>query len=506
MHTNTKIRNILLIGVILAGCLLFAGCTEKAASPTNANESTVVKTNAGYVSGLEQGNTRVYLGIPFAVSPTGDLRWRPPSQVQPWSGVREATEYGASCPQPGSVAPLNMSEDCLYLNVWTPAKKADEKLPVMVFFYGGGFKEVAGSMPGYNGTTLAENGVVVVIPNYRLGALGFLAHPGLDNESAHNVSGNYGILDQQAALEWVQENIDKFGGDPSRVTIFGQSAGGESVLVHLASPTSNGLYQQAIVESGPFWAHGAIINATHSKADAEAFGVGYAESLGCSGPGAIACLRNISPETLINATPSPPSGFWTTHTVEFEPTVDGWLLPDTLDKVFLQHRENPVPFMIGNNAGDGTSLGGNANMTVPEYTEFLKERFGNEYGAVFSKYPANSTAEVQAQLAQMMTDYDFSDAVQFAAGSMGDLQPDTYVYRYNYILPGQPDGAFHGSEALLLFGAPVPANQSVRENVVGLWTQFAKTGNPNGGVPVTWPNYTRESGRYLVINTTLTVV
>jgi para-nitrobenzyl esterase len=152
-----------------------------------------------------------------------------------------------------------MSEDCLYLNVWTPAKSPDEKLPVMVFFFGGGFKQVAFSMPVYNGTTLAKKGVVVVTPNYRLGALGFLAHPQLDAESPHNASGNYGIMDQQAALQWVQKNIDRFGGDPSRVTIFGQSAGAESVLVHVASPTSKGLFQQAIVESGPFWAHGATI-------------------------------------------------------------------------------------------------------------------------------------------------------------------------------------------------------------------------------------------------------
>lgn len=506
MHDDTRIRGILLICLVLAGCLFLAGCAGKSASSGSANESTVVKTDTGYVSGLSQGQVRVYLGIPFAAPPDGNLRWRPPAPVQPWSGVKETKEYAAACPQPGSVAPLNMSEDCLYLNIWTPAQHADENLPVMVFFYGGGFKEVAGSMPGYNGTTLAEKGVVVVIPNYRLGALGFLAHSRLDNESPHNASGNYGILDQQAALEWVQENIDQFGGDPSRVTIFGQSAGAESVLVHLASPTSRGLYQQAIVESGPFWAHGAIINATHSKEDAEQFGVKYAESLGCSGPDAIACMRNISPEALINATPSPPSGFWTTHTVEFEPTVDGWILPDTLDNQFLLHRENPVPLMIGNNAGDGSTLGANANMTVAEYAAFLKERFGNDAGAVFTKYPANSTAEVQLQLGQIMTDYDFTDAVRFAAGSMGDISPDTYVYRYSYIIPGQPDGAFHGSEAMLLFGAPVPADPSVRDNVVDLWTRFAKTGNPNGGVPVTWPNYTRESGRYLDINTTLTIV
>jgi para-nitrobenzyl esterase len=500
MQTNKLTRYVLVICLILIGFSFLAGCTQKEPA------SGMVKTDAGYVSGTDQNGIRVYLGIPFAAPPTGDLRWRPPAPVLPWDGVKETKQYAATCPQPGSPAPLNMSEDCLYLNVWTPARSADEKLPVMVFFYGGGFKEVAFSMPVYNGTTLAQKGVIVVTPNYRLGALGFLAHPQLDAESPHNASGNYGILDQQAALSWVQRNIGAFGGDPSRVTIFGQSAGAESTLIHLASPTSKGLYQQAIVESGPFWAHGAIINATHSKADAEQFGQEYATSLGYPGPDAIAQMRKLSPEALINATPSPSPGFWTTHTVMFEPTVDGWILPDTMDNLFLLHKENPVPLMIGNNADDGTTLSAGANMTVPEYASFMKGRFGKDADMVLAKYPANSTAEVQLRLAQIMTDYDFSDSVKYAAGSMGDISPDTYLYRYSYILPGQSNGAFHGSETLMLFGVPgIKPDPAVAANLVDLWTRFAKTGDPDGGMDVSWPNYTRENGRYLDINETMTV-
>jgi para-nitrobenzyl esterase len=505
MQSCKVTSGVLVICLVLISFSFLAGCTQKGPEPGVANGSVVVKTDAGSVLGIQQDGLRVYHGIPFAAPPTGDLRWRPPAPVKPWDGVKETKEYSATCPQPGSSAPLNMSEDCLYLNVWTPAQSANEKLPVMVFFFGGGFKAVAINMPTYNGTTLAQKGVIVVTPNYRLGALGFLAHPQLDNESPHNASGNYGLMDQQAALAWVQKNIGAFGGDPSRVTIFGQSAGAESVLVHLASPTSKGLYQQAIVESGPFWSYGATINATHSKTDAEQFGVEYATSLGYSGPDAIARMRLLSPEALINATPSPPAGFWTTHTVQFEPTVDGWILPDTMDNLYLLHKENPVPLMIGSNANDGTTLSANANMTVPEYVTFTKSRFGKDSDVVFAKYPATSTAEVQLRLAQIMTDYDFSDSVKFAAGSMGDISPDTYMYRYSYILPGQPNGAFHGSETLLLFGVSVPADPSVAANVVDLWTRFAKTGNPNGGMNVTWPNYTREQGRYLDINSTPTV-
>jgi len=499
MQTGEMTTYVAIICVILAGFTILAGCSQKEPA------SGVVKTDAGYVSGINQGGIRVFHGIPFAAPPTGELRWRSPAPVQPWDGVKDATRYSATCPQPGSPGPLNMSEDCLYLNVWTPAASANEKLPVMVFFYGGGFKDVAGSMPVYNGTTLAGKGVIVVTPNYRLGALGFLAHPRLDAESPYNASGNYGILDQQAALKWVQKNIDKFGGDPSRVTIFGQSAGAESVLVHVASPTSMGLFQRAIVESGPFWAYGATINATHPKAFAEQFGTEYAEGLGYSGPDAIVKMRNLSPDILINATPSPPSGFWTTHTVLFEPTIDGWILPDTLDNLYLSHRQNPVSLMIGSNANDGTTLSAGANMTVAEYGNFIRGRFGKDADSILAKYPANSTAEVQLRLALIMTDYDFSDSVKYAAESMSDIRPDTYVYRYSYILPGQQNGAFHGSETLLLFGMPVPVDPAVRDNVIDLWTRFAKTGNPNGGMAVTWPNYTRKMGQYLDINETMTV-
>jgi para-nitrobenzyl esterase len=474
-------------------------------------DPTVVKTDAGYISGSQENGLRIYLGIPFAAPPTGDLRWRPPAAVQPWGGIREAKAFSANPPQPpsGPTVPP-MSEDCLYLNVWTPAKNADEKLPVMVFFYGGAFAQVApvDSIAFYNGTTLAQKGVILVTTNYRLGALGFMAHPQLDSESANNVSGNYGLLDQQAVLKWVRQNIGAFGGDPSRVTIFGQSAGGESVLIHLVSPQSKGLYSQAIVESGPFWANGPTIDNVHSKADAEQIGQDLVQSLGYSGPDAIRQMRNVSAMDIVNASPWPPTSWERTHTLKFEPTIDGWLLPDSVDALFGLHKENPVPFMIGTNANDGTTLSAGANMTVPEYIAFLQNYFGTDAEAVFLKYPANSTNEVQIRLAQIMTSYDFADSAKFAAGSMGDLERNTYLYRYSYVLPDQPNGAFHGSETLLLFGLTkdMKANPVVAENLVDLWTRFAKTGNPNGGVNVTWPQYTRADDGYLDINNVSTVM
>lgn len=396
-----------------------------------------------------------------------------------------------------------MSEDCLYLNVWTPAQGANEKLPVMVFFFGGAFTQIApfGTIEIYNGTTLAKKGVIVVTTNYRLGPLGFLAHPDLDKESPDNVSGNYGILDQVAALQWVQRNIGAFGGDPSRVTIFGQSAGAESIYIHLVSPVSTGLYSQAIIQSGPLLNNDTIIDAVFSKADAEHFGQDYSQNLGIFGPDTIAQMRNVSAEDLVKATPWPARSFDILTGHYFKPTIDGWVLPDYPKNLYLLHRENPVPLMLGTNADEGFTLVGDANITVREYMAFITTRFGPDAPAVLSQFPANSTDEVPLRLCQVMTRYDFAGAAKLVAGSMADLNSNTYLYRYSYVLPGLNMGAFHGSETFLLFGATMAhPDPAVAASVVDLWTRFAKKGDPNGGMNVTWPQYTRANDLYLDIN------
>jgi len=479
--------------------------------PGTQPDPTVVKTETGYISGLSQNGLRVYLGIPFAAPPTGDLRWRPPAPAQPWVGIKETKSFSANPFQPPTPRspPARMSEDCLYLNVWTPAQSANGKLPVMVFFYGGAFTQVApyGTIEIYNGTTLAKNGVIVVTTNYRLGPLGFLAHPDLDNESANNISGNYGILDQVAALQWVQRNIGAFGGDPSRVTIFGQSAGAESIFIHLVSPMSTGLYSQAIIQSGPLLNNDTIIDAVSSKADAEQFGQDYIQNLGISGPDTIAQMRNVSADDLIKATPWPASSFDRLTGYYFKPTIDGWVLPDYPKNLYLLHRENPVPLMLGTNADEGFTLVGDAKITVREYMAFITTRFGPDAPVVLSAFPANSTDEVPLRLCQIMARYDFAGAAKFVAGSMAELDRNTYLYRYSYIIPGLNMGAFHGSETFLLFGTTmVQPDPAVAANVVDLWTRFAKTGNPNGGMNVTWPQYTRENDLYLDINNVLTVM
>ena len=405
-----------------------------------------------------------------------------------------------------------MSEDCLYLDVWTPATNADENLPVMVFFHPGAFGIVApaGTMAIYNASGLAEKGVVIVTPNYRLGALGFLAHPQLDAESPHNCSGNYGIMDQVAALAWVQKNIRAFGGDPEQVTIFGESAGGVSVLIHLVSPESKGLYKQALVESGPYWTNGPTIDIIHSKTDAEQFGQDYAASLGYSGPDAICQMRNVSVIDIINATPWPKSPWHNTHTLQFVSNIDGFILPDSVNNLFLLRKENPVPFVIGTNADDGKTLSGDANMSVSDYQSLIRNYFGKEADRVLARSPAESQDEVQTRLSQIMTAFDYAYSAKFAAGSMADLPPDTYLFRYSYVLPiayGQEHGAFHGSETLLLFGLgpALNADPFVTDTLIDAWTWFAKTGNPNGSSRIPWPQYNEQTGQYLDIDSTLSV-
>jgi len=244
------------------------------------------------------------------------------------------------------------------------------------------------------------------------------------------------------------------------------------------------------------------MNIVSPKANAEQWGEEYAKSLGYSGPDAIRQMRNVSSGDLVNATPWPSSSFWLVHTLRFKPTIDGWLIPDSPETLYRLHRENPVPLIIGTNSDEGATLAADANVTVPEYRTYIQSRFKNDADAVLAKYPANSTAEVQIQITRIMTDYDFNDGAKFVAGSMAEVNTSTYLYRYSYVIPGQPLGAFHGSEAILLFKVPIHSDHvtdSVGDNLIDMWTRFAKTGNPNGGMNVTWPKYTRDGDQYLDI-------
>jgi para-nitrobenzyl esterase len=507
-----KVISKSLIYAVVVGLYFMTGVAMAEHTQSRA-ELGIVKTEGGYVSGINENGLRVYLGIPYAAPPTGDLRWKPPEAAKPWEGIWKADRFGPSCPQ--AVAPDfgsewmpgNMSEDCLNLNVWTPAVDSKEKLPVMVFIYGGAFVRGSSSLPLYNGTALAKKGVVVVTFNYRVGVLGFMAHPELSKESPQNASGNYALLDQEAALRWVQNNIAAFGGDPARVTIFGESAGGASIIAQLAIPQSKGLYSQAIVESGGIWKRGPMIPGYNTKSEAEEYGQKFAESLGYSGPDAIQQMRNRSAFDLANATPGIwDSTFWGFHNIGFKPTIDGWLIKEAPEETFMQGCQNPVPLIIGTNADEGTLLAANTNMTVPQYKQFIRDSFGEKAPQILAKYPAYTKKEVQHQMERIATDIDFASAAKFVAGSMANLNQSTYLYKFTYVLPGQPNGAYHTSELYFVFRPSYwnadPTSSKVSDYMMNLWVRFAKTGNPNGGINVIWPKYRTEKDRYLNIGTT----
>lgn len=502
-------KRSLLVCTVLVGLCFWIGYVM-AEDMQKERESDIVKTNAGYISGTNVSGIWAYLGIPYAAPPTGDLRWRPPQPAKPWEGTYKADKFGPSCPQAVSKDfgpewyPGNMSEDCLYLNVWTPATNSTEKLPVMAFIYGGAYMRGSSALPLYNGTALAKKGVVVVTFNYRVGVLGYMAHPQLSKESPHNSSGNYALLDQQAALRWVQSNIAAFGGDPSRVTIFGESAGAANIVSQLAIPQSRGLYNQAIVESGGVWTNGPAIIGYRTKEEAEEYGMKFAESLGHSGPDAIQQMRKVSAFDLVNETPYVwDSTFRGFHDVAFKTTIDGWLIPEAPQEIFRQGRQNPVPLIIGSNADEGTLLAANANMTVDDYEQFLHDSFKESAIYVLAKYPARTKEEVQHQMERIATDFDFALASKFIAGSMSGLNQSTYLYKFTYVLPGQPNGAYHTSELYFIFRPSYwkadPTSIVVSDYMMNMWIRFAKTGNPNGGINVTWPEYSSEKDQYLDI-------
>jgi para-nitrobenzyl esterase len=496
-----------LVFLMLAGLYLMAGCSM---AGNTENGLGIVQTESGYISGINQSGLSVYLGIPYAAPPVGELRWRPPQSTKPLCVIYKADKFGPSCPQAVSKDfgpewdPGNMSEDCLYLNIWTPAMNSSEKLPVMVFIYGGAYIRGSSALPLYNGTELAKKGVIVVTFNYRVGVLGYMAHPQLSKESLNNTSGNYALLDQLLALKWVQNNIAAFGGDPARVTIFGESAGAANIVSQLAIPQSRGLYNQAIIESGGVWSNGPTIIGYRTKAQAEDYGRQFAESLGYSGADAIQKMRNMSAFDLVNKTPNVwNSTFWSFHDPAFKPTIDGWLIPEDPQEIYRQGRHNPVNLMIGSNADEGTILIAETNLTVDGYWKYLQNAFGENAYQMLARYPARNKSEVQYRMERMATDIDFASSSKYIAECMANLNQSTYLYRFTYVLPGQPNGAYHGSELYFVFRPsywkPDDTSANVSDYMMDMWIRFAKTGNPNGGINVTWPQYNREKDQYLDI-------
>lgn len=473
-----------------------------AASLSRAQVPAPVMTEFGLVQGAAETDLVVYRGIPFAAPPVGDLRWRAPQPAAKWDGVRDATKFAAD-PYQGD-GKGNVSEDCLYLNVWTPAKSPGEKLPVLVWIYGGGFAFGSTSTPTHNGEHLARKGVILVSINYRVGSLGFLAHPELSAESPHHVSGNYGLLDQIAGLKWVQKNIAAFGGDPTKVTIFGESAGGISVSMLCASPEAKGLFRGAISQSGGSFGPSRPTTYPGENmrrlADAEKSGLVYAKQAGAS---SLAELRALPAGKL--------PGGWGSGSGW--PIVDGWVIPDDQFKLYEAGRYNHVDILVGYNSDEGLSF--SREKTPAEYAAGVQKRYGPFAEKLIAAYPAGPD-----HVGKTARDLARDAAFGWQTWSWARLQAragDTKVYLYHFDqhadrVAGSPEadhGTPHGVDVPYVFqtldrnDAKLTAGDwAISDTVATYWTNFTKRGDPNGaGVPV-WPRFTKDDGEVMYFHNT----
>jgi para-nitrobenzyl esterase len=492
--------------VALAVCLVAAIAVDAKTPPRVTTANGVVEGKIGPSSGV-----RMFLGVPFAEPPVGNLRWKPPQPAKSWKGVRKAVQFGPRAMQHPVFGDMafrsnGMGEDCLYLNVWTPpSATAKSRLPVLVYFYGGGFVAGDGSEARYDGESMATKGIVAVTVNYRLGLFGFLAHPELTKESPHKASGNYGLLDQNAALRWVRQNIAAFGGDPAKVTIAGESAGSASVSAHMASPLSRELIAGAIGESGAMIAGlGGV-----PREQAEQVGAEFAKSVAA---GSLEALRAMPAEKLHDATRD--TGFG-----RFPLTIDGYFLTEPPAATFAAGRQAKVPLLVGWNSEEMTwmFLLQGKPPTPENYAEAVKRVYGEAAGEILKLYPGSTEEEVLASATDLAGDM----FIAFGTWKWYDLHARTGgkpVYRYYYarVRPpmkagpgGSPAapmpparGAVHSAEIEYAMGNLMtnnvyewtPDDHKVSEVMQGYFANFIKTGSPNGAGLPEWPAANRGDG------------
>jgi para-nitrobenzyl esterase len=491
---------------IIRGLLV---CTAALASSTVTAEpkpTAAVQIEGGQVAGQHDGTLAIFKGIPFAAPPVRELRWRPPQPVVPWQGVRVADRYSPMCLQPlrakHSVFYLGeepTSEDCLYLNVWTPGlDKA--KRPVMVFVYGGGWVVGSGSMPLYAGDGLARKGAVVVTFNYRVGALGFFAHPALSAESGNAASGNYGLMDMVAALKWVRANIARFGGDPGNVTLYGQSSGAAAISLLLASPQAEGLFQRVIGQSGGYALGGPLPD----LAAAEKKGVAAAEKMKAP---TLQALRNLGGDAVMAS-----DNFW-------RPTVDGVVLRAQPAETFGASRQMRVPALLGATADEGTAYP--VAMSAAAFAEQARTRYGERAEALLALYPARMDEEARAASYALHRDRTFVVPVREWATAQARVAP-VFMYHFARVPPFAADlnyqqqspasrlGAYHGAEMAYAYAVLeslnwkgrardwTDADRKLSEVMSSYWFNFARSGDPNGpGLPA-WPKYAADAERVML--------
>lgn len=452
---------------------------------------TVTEGQLVGVAGVDQSIT-VFKGIPYAAPPVGALRWQPPQPPRAWDGVRQADTFGRSPVQADqrSYGPWteeymfrnDVSEDCLFLNVWTPAKKASDRLPVFVYIPGGAYSSGSGEVLLYDGEGLAKKGVIVVTINYRLGVFGFLAHPELTAESPHHASGNYGLMDQIAALRWVKQNIAALGGDPERVTVAGQSAGAGSVHYLTVSPEARQLFQRAIAQSG----HARHLDQAPSLSAAEEQGAKFSAAISAT---SLADLRALPAAELFARYQANP--------FRFRPIVDGWIVPDQVKSVYARGQQIDVPLLTGWTADEGSAQSGYGVSTVEAYTARVTKDFGDRAAAALALYPARSDAEAGEMSKQRQRDSARAELVWWTSlrAKKGHTKDWTYFFDRAIPWPEHPEyQAFHSGELpysfnnLQLMKRPwEDADRRLADQMSSYWANFIKTGNPNGpGLPH-WP-------------------
>jgi para-nitrobenzyl esterase len=498
---------IAVFGCLVATPLYCAQGNTTTASPSHAKRSPIVKAPAGKIEGLTEGRLHVFKGIPYVLPPVGPARWRPPSPMPPWKGVRRAAEFGPACLQPKPQLstvytrdPMPMSEDCLTLNIWAPIDARNA--PVFFWIYGGALVGGASREPLYDGTRLANQGIVVVSINYRLGVLGWLAHPELSAESSAGVSGNYGLLDQIEALRWVRRNIGSFGGDPSNVTIAGESAGALSVMYLMAAPDARGLFSKGIAESAYMISMPELKQRSFGSPSAEESGTKLAAALHRKD---IAALRAMDASELAAAAPATGYAPW--------PTIDGHVLPRQLVDVFDRGEQAPVPLLAGFNSGEIRSLSILAPpppATAAEYESKIRERYLDLADEFLRLYPSSNLQEsVWATTRDALYGWTAERLVRKQAA----LGQPSFLYLFDHGYPAEEAAglhAFHASELPYVFGTfdgtpplwpkipATPEETKLSDAMVGYWSSFARTGQPRAANEPDWPAF-GSKGAYLTI-------
>jgi para-nitrobenzyl esterase len=486
-------------------------------------EPCLVVTTQGDVRGIDRGTACEYRAVPFAVAPVGALRWMPPVAATPWaSAVLDATVPSAVCAQINQAGQNAGSEDCLKLNIWAPHPGSRPPLPVIVWLHPGSFVSANAGIGAHNATRfVAENDAVVVAPNYRLGPFGFLGHSALRSESNdYPTAGNYGLLDQRLALEWVRAHIAAFGGDPNRITIAGQSAGGLSVSLHLVSPGSHGLFERAIMQGG-FASY-----RWRTREDGEAQAAAFSTALGCTDPAQVlTCLRAKTPNQVLRALPIGSEQFAETGRTHWSPVVDGLVIPDQPRMLYEVGAFSRVPIIIGSNLDEGwtwVSRSFPGQITQEQYESALETEFGTDASAILAAYPTAAYDSPKDALAQAVTDAEYACGAKRLARLVERTNTPVYLYSFDYAINAVvPDRAVHGLDVHFVFGTTItppvhPAGTYMvsdeelefSNSIAGYWTRFADKGNPNTDDETTvhWQAFNRPAGngrgadRYLILD------